>query len=322
MIGFKEYLIESEPSHIKNSNGNGGYIVHLHDPDEEREKYKNGHKFWYKNKEDADKFHKAAIKDGYKSRIIKESVEQLDELSKDVLKSYIKKAFVSADALTGDEKIFRRLHAQTYDGKYKKLQNRAASKFDKRMKGIDQADKKLYSESNAFTTKIQESENNKFHIASIHINQLKKSGFSHEKNQDGNIIEHFLIHPELGSYHIRELPSGHLGSVKFYGKGSYNEFKGISGEQLNDHISKKIQKESVEELDELSKEVLTSYIDKAKKAQTDHRKLSDELYQKGLEGGFSDIKDRTKTFKNSLIHSVKGRNKYQGIIKAAEKLNK
>lgn len=93
----------------------------------------------------------------------------------------------------------------------------------------------------------------------------------------------------------------------------------------------KLTKEEVEQIDELSKSTMGSYVDKAKKSQTKHQTKSDSYYDKAQSGGGKykrisgsndDARDYEHNMDKGAEHHKKSLKRLKGIKTATTKLTK
>ena len=144
---------------------------------------------------------------------VEEEVEELDELSKATLASYVGKAA---------KDFAKRKPKMGYDGQLKKMQNRSV--------GVGRALDKVYKE------EVEQ-------IDEVNANQIKKdldSGMSHDA-----VIGKHANRLTTNTDAIRKVIKQHV-------------------------WDKRMKKEEVEELDELSKKTVTSYLDKSEPRRKDY----------------------------------------------------
>ena len=228
----------------------------------------------------------------FKDKAVKEEVEQVDELNKKTLASYVSKA---AGSYGRDKQLIGRTSP---DGTVKSADPDLKRAVKNRLTGINRAAERLAKEESSPMIKAPTNEFGK-----------KEDAFSHAKEHGGKVFKKTFIHPTSGqknvSYVVRKEsvaeglnemdksrdPPGRDGGTQFPSgpKTSKKDIKSLTKDpvkHLNNLFAKEYDKkkkgmaEEIEQIDEISQATKDSYAKKAK-AEVDELKS----HVKGEYGG-------------------------------------
>jgi hypothetical protein len=251
-----------------------------------------------------------------------EEVEQIDELSKKTLGSYVTKAARSATS-----NIAGAVASGMASGSSKEDQRDFARKYAKRMKGIDTAASKLTKEEQEFIDAL-----NNDMFEEVQIDELSKATMgSYIKKASGAEKPKNVMSPKnipltkIAAYQS-DSETGHFG--KRFNQAGYDKADRLrkNRETGIKRAADKLAKEEVEQIAELSKKTLGSYVKKASGAAGTNPVAGKNIpltrvhaYQSDSETGYFG-----KRFNQAGYDKADrlNKNRKQGITRAVDKLAK
>lgn len=242
----------------------------------------------------------------------KEDTEQIDELKASTLTSYVKKAAASLDKSHNSANKAYKKYDDTGDDKDIASGDKAHATYNKRHAGMSTALKSLSKKANDSAlgeeTELDEAtQHEASHMDSADHVYANSDSPGHEDRKDykehmkkhfnvitkfhdnGDTVEHHGSHKDIAAVkkHIDHLNKQH-GSVS-----SGTDFSGHETHNVN---------ESAEQIDEISKDTLKSYIPKAAKSSrihgmisTDYKNRSDRVRKPGLKKALANLSQKYKS---------------------------
>lgn len=231
-----------------------------------------------------------------------EEVEQVDEISKDTVRSYVDKSFRQANTLL----------KHSLSDQPKSVEKASKAAFKRRQSGIKAAGRRLGSDEMQAIHKnaMEEVELDEAGAVVTHKwYSVKhwKDGSAHHDNLDDHLRGHEYKHAALGNT-SRNRPDHHIGIP----------VKAKAAIAYMDKHAKPVNEEA-EQIDEISKETLGSYIKKAAPSAVAKYTQADRLNRRAFD---ADNKEADKYFDASDRAYKKHKNRLAGIEKATDRLTK